>query len=126
MTGIILNGYNNTMTVDGDTWLRANTNGPKTLQILHKDGVTPLDLTAATDIHLVFQDQADNALTTFKLSDVGSKITLPDAVNGKVTFAPAIDDFTSEAVYSIYVLVIDAAATQSVPEKKEYTFTVRA
>jgi hypothetical protein len=113
------------MIVNGDTWLRANTNGPKTLQLLREDGVTPVNLTGATDIHLVFRHQETSVETVFKLLDAGSKITISDAENGKVIFAPAINDFTDAAIYNIHVLVIDAVTTQSVPEKKEYTFTVR-
>lgn len=113
------------MIVNGDARLRANTNDPKSWQLLQRDGVTPIDLTGVTDVELVLVNRADKARTGFKVSDNPQKLSITDEAQGIIKFSPAVTDFTSEAVYSLFVIITDGSGKRSVPEGKEYTFTIR-
>ena len=118
------------MSVTADTTITANTNDPKTYKLWNTDpttGVaTVIDLSSVTDIELRFKDAPADGSTvkTFKLSDVGNKITVSDATGGEILFTYDVTDFIIPALYYIFVLITDSGGVKPVPNKIRYSFRV--
>lgn len=118
------------MTVDGNATIRQNTNDPKEWQLLQEDGVTPIDITGFTDVEMIFVNQATDVIAfTFKVSDIPQKLSVVNATLGTLKLSPIITptiDFSVAETYKIFFRVLSGAnSASSIPEKKEYVFTVR-
>lgn len=92
-------------TVNGNVPLMAGSEDPITDQLLDDNGTTPIDLTGITDLTLWLKNKATGAITSF----TGAKLTVTDAVNGKVKLEQVAADFPSAATYYRYYAFNDSS-----------------
>lgn len=112
------------MLVSGNVTIRATSNDFVGWQLFQEDGVTPIDISAATLVTLRLEKRDDNAVTEFKTSDIPQKLFITDATNGKVELRPASDDFPVKSSYKFHIIYTDSAGDHPVPENIDYTFQV--
>ena len=112
--------------VTGDLIITAGSQDYITWQLLQDDGVTAIDLSAATKVELKMTNLDTGAAKNFATDDVPKKLFITDAANGKIQLRPAADDFPAAARYEFYIVFTDAIGGHPVPEDKRYEFRVIA
>jgi hypothetical protein len=112
------------MVTVGDLTTKVGNQDYLTWQTLQEDGVTAIDLSAATGVTLSLKNLADDAVTEFKTTDVPQQLFITDVSNGKIQLRPAASDFSAKAVYSLEIIVVDSIGNHNIPNDKYYTFKV--
>ena len=109
-------------TVNGNVVIRVGSEDPVIMQLLDDDGATPIDLTGISLLTLHLKDIAAGTVTTI----IGSKLTVLDAIPGKIKLSQAAADFPAAARYEYYISFKDGANKMHyVPEDKNYSWVVK-
>lgn len=113
-------------TVNGNITIRVGSEDYVDIQLLQEDGVTPIDLTVATKAVMKLVD-LDGNIKKFATNDPSPKLFFDDIrTTGKLQLRQTGSDFSAAAAWRYYVEIWDSVGLHPVPERKEYSFTVRA
>ncbi len=114
-------------TVNGDVEIKAGSEDYIDLQLLQDDGVTPVDLSAATSVELRLRNTADQVIKTFATIDASPKLFIIDAAQGKIQLRQKAVDFPGAAIFEYYIVINDAIGAHPVPDgDKLYSLRVVA
>lgn len=105
-------------TVIGDATTRKASQSILKWTLLQKDGITALDLSAATNVKLKLTNKDDS--TDITLIDA----TVTDATNGKVQIIPTLTTFTISKTFLIHFQMNLDSRFVTIPDDRDYFLTI--
>ena len=111
--------------VNGSAIIRKGTQDYKQWQFVLSDGVTAVDLSAATKVIMRIKNEAAGTSVEYKTDD-GSPILymLDPKTDGKVELRPAADTFDTVGKFIFHFIIVDSVGNKPIPEHRNEVLEV--